>query len=194
MDLSEMLAELGNPGKRSTQSSVPKNDREEDRDMERAENRERVSTGTWLGTGIIGGIVAGIAMAMVAMVWMLLAGQGFWRPMDVIASILLGEDTINPGFQMVPELVGMAIHMMLSAVFGLVFAFVVAHTSWSSGAIVGAATAYGLLLWIVNVVIIDANFIPAGLSLAPTPLMIVVHLVYGLVLGLVLAPELSGGR
>ncbi len=154
----------------------------------------RVDTGTWAGTGIIGGIVAGIAMAMVAMVWMALAGQGFWKPMDVIASILLGKSAIQAGFQVVPELLGMMIHLVLSAAFGLVFAFVVARTSWSSGAIVGAALAYGLLLWIVNVVIIDTLFIPAGLSLAPTPLMVVVHLVYGLVLGLIAAPKLSKGR
>jgi hypothetical protein len=151
----------------------------------------RADTGRWAGMGIIGGVIAGIAMAMVAMVWTLLAGQGFWRPMDMIASILLGREAISGGFQMFPELVGMAIHMVLSAIFGLVFAAVVANTSWSSGVVVGVGLAYGLLLWIVNVLIIDAALIPAGLSLAPAPLMIVVHLVYGLVLGLVAAPKLS---
>ncbi len=150
--------------------------------------------GTWAGTGIIGGIIAGVAMAMVAMVWMMLAGAGFWKPMDLIASILLGKSAISAGFQMVPELVGMMIHLMLSAAFGLVFAFFVSRTSWSSGAITAAALAYGLLLWIVNVVIIDTLFIPAGLSLAPTPLMVAVHLVYGLVLGLVVEPKLSSNR
>ncbi len=146
---------------------------------------------TWVGAGIIGGIIAGIAMAMVAMVWMALAGQGFFKPMDLIASILLGKGAIQLGFQIVPEIVGMAIHMMLSAAFGFVFAFAVSRGSWPSGAIIGAALAYGLLLWIVNVVIIDANLIPAGLSLAPTPLVVVVHLVFGLVLGLIAAPKLS---
>jgi hypothetical protein len=160
----------------------------------RAYKDSRSDAGTWAGTGIVGGIIAGIAMAMVAMVWMALAGQGFWKPMDLIASILLGKGAINPGFQVVPELLGMMIHLALSALFGLVFAFVVAHTSWSSGAIIGAALAYGLLLWIVNVVIIDTLFIPAGLSLAPTIVLVVVHLVYGLVLGLVAAPKLSKDR
>ncbi len=154
-----------------------------------AESKERA--GTWAATGIVGGVVAGIAMAMVAMVWMMLAGAGFWKPMDLIASILLDKSAITGGFQVVPELLGMMIHLMLSAVFGLIFAAVAAQTSWSSGAIIAAALAYGLLLWIVNVVIIDTLFIPAGLSLAPTLLIVVVHLVYGLVLGLVTAPKLA---
>ncbi len=154
-------------------------------------DRGRIDTGTWAGTGIVAGIVAGIVMAMTAMVWMALAGQGFFRPLDAIASILLGRGAITPGFQMLPELVGMAIHLVLSAVFGLVFAFLAARTSLSKGAIIGAAVAYGLLLWVVNVVVIDTLFVPAGLSLAPTPLMIVVHVVYGLVLGLIAAPKLS---
>ncbi len=40
----------------------------------------RDDAGTWIGTGIVGGIIAGVAMAMVAMVWMMLAGAGFWKP------------------------------------------------------------------------------------------------------------------
>ncbi len=156
-----------------------------------AGSRERA--GAWAATGIVGGVVAGIAMAMVAMIWTMLAGAGFWRPMDLIASILLGKSAITGGFQLIPEFLGMVIHLMLSAVFGLIFAAVAARTSWSSGAIIGAGLAYGLLLWIVNVVIIDTLFIPAGLSLAPTLLMVVVHLVYGLVLGLIAAPKLSSG-
>lgn len=157
----------------------------------RADKNTHADAGTWAGTGIIGGVIAGVAMVTAAMVWMALVGQGFFKPLDVIASILMGKAAINPGFQVVPELVGIMIHLALSALFGLFFAFAVSRASWPSGAIIGAALAYGLLLWIVNVVIIDANFIPAGLSLAPTPLMIVVHLVFGLVLGLVTAPKLS---
>ncbi len=149
---------------------------------------------TWIGTGIAGGIIAGIVMAMVAMVWMALAGEGFFKPLSVIASILMGKSAISGSFALVPDLLGAVIHMVLSAVFGLVFAFVAAHAPWSSEQIIGTATVYGLVLWIVNVVIIDANFIPAGLSLAPTPLLIVVHLVYGIVLGLILTPKLSSSR
>ncbi len=133
-------------------------------------------------------------MAMVAMVWMALAGEGFFKPLSVIASILMGKSAISGSFALVPDLVGAMIHMVLSAVFGLVFAFVVARGYWRSGVIVGLAVAFGLLLWVVNVRIIDTYFIPAGLSLAPTPLMVVVHLVYGVVLGLILAPKLSSSR
>ncbi len=157
----------------------------------RAYKNTHADAGTWAGTGIIGGVLAGVAMVTAAMVWMALVGQGFFKPLDVIASILMGKAAINPGFQVVPELVGIMIHLALSTLFGFFFAFAVSRASWPSGAIIGAALAYGLLLWIVNVVIIDANFVPAGLSLAPTPLMIVVHLVFGLVLGLVAAPKLS---
>ena len=161
---------------------------------ERASTRAHADAGTWVATGILGGIVAGIAMAMVAMVWMALAGEGFWKPLSVIASILMGKGVISGSFELIPDLVGMMVHLLLSAVFGLAFTFVVRNIPWPSVGVIGAAIAYALLLWIVNVRVIDANLIPAGLSLAPTPLVIVVHLVYGVVLGLIVVPKLSNDR
>lgn len=149
-----------------------------------AHKRIRDGTGAWIGRGILGGTVAGIAMALVAMMWMGLTGEGFWKPLDMIASILLGKDTINPGFQAVPELVGATIHLVLSAFFGLVFAFFASRTPLPRGRIIRWAIVYGLWLWIVNL-FVGTLLIPAGLSLAPAPLIVVVHLVYGLVLGLV---------
>ena len=103
----------------------------------------------------------------------------------------MGKSAISGSFELIPDLVGMMLHLGLSALFGLAFAFVVRNIPWPGAAVVGVAIAYGLLLWIVNVRIIDANLIPAGLSLAPTPLLVVVHLVYGLVLGLIVVPKLS---
>lgn len=159
-----------------------------------AGDRARPDTGTWVATGIVGGIVAGVVMAMVAMVWMALVGEGFWKPLSVIASIFMGKSAISGSFELIPDLVGMMLHLGLSAIFGLAFAFFVRNIPWPSVAVIGVAIAYGLLLWIVNVRIIDANLIPAGLSLAPTPLLVVVHLVYGLVLGLIVVPKLSSSR
>ena len=128
-----------------------------------------------------------------AMVWAL-AAEGFWKPLSVIASILMGKSAISASFGLIPDLVGMMLHLGLSALFGLAFAFAVRNILRPGVAVIGVASAYGLLLWIVNVRIIDANLIPASLSLAPTPLLVVVHLVYGLVLGLVVVPKLSGSR
>lgn len=140
-----------------------------------------------MATGIVGGIVAGVVMAMVALVWMALVGEGFWKPLSVIASIFMGKSAISGSFELI-------LHLGLSAIFGLAFAFFVRNIQWPGVAVIGVAIAYGLLLWIVNVRIIDTTLIPAGLSLAPTPLVVVVHLVYGLVLGLIVVPKLSGSR
>lgn len=171
----------------------------ERRDIESGRANKDAPEGTpegkdrWIGTGILGGTVAGIAMTLVAMAWMALAGQGFWKPLDVIASALLGKSAINPGLQMVPELVGMTTRLALSALFGLVFSFFVSRTPLRAGGIIRAGIIYGLWLWIVDM-FVDTLLIPAGMSLAPAPLIVVVHLVYGLVLGLVAAPRPKTGK
>ncbi len=133
-------------------------------------------------------------MAMIAMFWTLVTGDGVFRPLNLIADAVLGDETISGGFQMDAALAGMMIHLAMSALFGLVFAGIVANTGWDSNVILVAGIAYGLLLWLVNVVLIDENLVPNGLSEASTPLVIVTHAVYGMVVGLVVAARFSDIR
>ncbi len=158
------------------------------------QSNHRANAEGWLAHGAIGGVVAGIFMAMTSMVWMWASQEGFFKPLNLIASIVMGEDAIAPGFQMTEAIVGMMLHLIMSTVFGVIFAWIIANTAWSSSTIVAIGIAYGLLLWIVNVVIINALFIPGGLSEAPVMLNIIVHTVYGLALGVSLAPRLTHVR
>ncbi len=103
--------------------------------------------------GIIGGIITGIIFAMAEMLGAyFIAGNPFVMPLKAIASVPLGSPP--------PEIatstaivVGLLTHVILAAIYGVVFAFIVASVEalrTSAMALIVAASIYGLLLWLVN--------------------------------------------
>jgi hypothetical protein len=156
-----------------------------------ATERQRANAQDWVAHGLIGGIGAGMMMAMAAMIWMWSTGDGFFQPLNIIASSIMGEGVVTGQFQIAPAIIGAMIHLVLSAVFGLLFSWLIAKTALPSGAIVAAGIAFGLALWVINVVVIDATFIPAGFDVMPLTLQVVSHVVYGFFIGLVTAPRFT---
>lgn len=118
--------------------------------------RRHTDTGWWLKQGAIGGVIAGVAFAMFEMLAtaLLNGAAAFFMPLRMIGAIALGPGALQPGYSLLTAgLVGMVIHMMLALVFGIVFALLVAYVpalASSPMALLAAASAYGLLLWLVN--------------------------------------------
>jgi len=118
--------------------------------------RGHTDTGWWLKQGAIGGVIAGVVIAMFEMLAtaLLNGAAAFFMPLRMIGAIALGPGALQPGYSLLTAgLVGMVIHMMLALVFGVVFALLVAYVpalASSSMALLAAASAYGLLLWLVN--------------------------------------------
>ena len=81
--------------------------------------------------GIAGGIVFGIMMGMMGMLTMI-AG-------------MMGSDS---------AVVGFIIHIMISIIFGLGFAFIPARFTTSFGLAAVAGVIYGIILWVVGPLII----------------------------------------
>lgn len=113
--------------------------------------------GRWLLHGLIGGIIAGVVFAAFEMmVAALLKGSmdAFWDPMRMIGAMVLGEAALEPTYALATAAItGFALHMMFSVAFGLVFAFIawaVPALGVSPAALVVGASAYGLLLWLLN--------------------------------------------
>ncbi len=80
-------------------------------------------------------------------------GMDAFMPPRMIAGIALGPSGMEPSTSLMTALiVAMVLHMMLSVVHGLIFAWVVSTIPAlrSSPAVIVATTFFGLLIWLVN--------------------------------------------
>ncbi len=98
--------------------------------------------------GALGGIVAGAAMALLEMMWSAAAGNGFWMPLQMIASVPLGRTPPEIALSTAIP-VGVGTHMAFSMMFGWVLA-AIRPLRESAPAVIVAASAFGLGLWIMN--------------------------------------------
>ncbi len=122
--------------------------------MATMETRQRADTGWWAKQGAIGGIIAGLVFAMFEMVMAALLNGAFFGPLRMIGAIVLGREALQPSYPLLTAIVvGLVVHMMLSAIYGIVFALIVAAVpalASSPAALIAAASVYGLVLWLVN--------------------------------------------
>jgi hypothetical protein len=137
--------------------------------------------------GLLAGLVAGLAMVplMMAMTTFMM-GMGPWPAAKMAWSLVAGKEVIRPGFEMGPVMGGMMVHLMLSAAFGLVFAWLasVVHVG-----LVGLGALYGFGLYVTNILIVPKVF--PGWAGHTFPMngmmhlgMALEHVFFGLVLGL----------
>lgn len=101
-------------------------------------------------------------------------------PLMMISTLIKGEGAMAAGTAS-PSL-GMLVHLVLSAVFGIAFA-VVAPSFRTNGTIAIAGTIYGGLLYVVNFLVVTPLAFPIFQN-ANQPFEVVVHLLFGLVLSL----------
>lgn len=140
--------------------------------------------------GIVAGVIAGISFAMFEMAVAAIMGNGFWTPLRMIAAIVLGQTVLMASSpQLVPVIVGAIVHMMLSAIYGMVFA-VVAHfvtiLRRDIPFLLVATTVFGLALWIVNFYAFSPALFP-WFGMSPPLVQFFAHtFFYGSMLGILL--------
>lgn len=111
-----------------------------------------------IGAGLIAGLV--FVMFEMVMVWLLM-GQSPWGPPRMMAAMLLGRDVLPPpaDFAMTPVMVAMAIHLPLSALYGLVIGWMVHRMDMGLALLAGAA--FGLIaVYFVNFYLVAPTFFP----------------------------------
>lgn len=139
------------------------------------------------GEGAVGGVLGGLAMGVFAMVVAAVMGQGFWAPLKMIAATFYGEGAMaQPGFAAGPVLVGLTIHMVVSAVYGGIYG-AIGRVGWSTAAVIGWALAFGLAIWALADWVILPVFNPMMSAQAQPILFALEHAIFGLVLGWYLA-------
>ena len=132
--------------------------------------------------GALAGLAGGIVMAIVAMMITGGMGMGLFAMPAMIAGLVLGTAAAMSGGAMV-VIVGLMLHMMLSAMFGVVFVTLV---NYATHEFVWTGLIFGLALWVFNFYVIGA-FIPAAHMMAqqePAWLAIMTHAVFGISTGL----------
>ena len=104
--------------------------------------------------GAIAGIIAGISFAMFEMMAAWLMKGDFFGPLRMIGAMMLGEKALSPPYSlMTAGMVGMAIHMMLSLIYGVMFGALITYIpslAFSPARLIGSAAVFGVVLWLVN--------------------------------------------
>jgi hypothetical protein len=145
-----------------------------------------------LEAGAVSGLVGGVAMALFATIYAAWAGLGFWTPVEAIAQTVLGQSIVGAS----AVIVGIAIHVALSMVFGVLFSLITPRD------VIGApAIAFGMFAGLAILVMMDLVVLPLVSPTTRSHLMwgswphalpvwvaFTIHLIYGL--GLSLAPML----
>lgn len=156
--------------------------------------------------GAVGGMIAGAAMAMVAMVASVTyQHHGFFTPLFHISALLGSPDAMMTSvakamagqrfwFSFGPALLGMVIHMMTGAMFGVAYAFVALRIPKSLTLVSGMV--YGVVVFAVAAFVglpIAGKVTDTGSVISDMPKMVgwatfvFEHLVFGMTLALVLA-------
>jgi hypothetical protein len=153
--------------------------------------------GRTLARGAIGGIIAGAVFIGITM-WFAAtqappqAMEPYLNPFRLISTEIVGPMAMQTGEVSVG--LGIAIHVVQSALFGMLFALVVPSLK-SNGMIALAGTAYGLALFLVNFVIL-AQVVPQFRAFQNTnyPFEFFAHIVYGTLLSFFFYREVGAQR
>lgn len=119
---------------------------------------DRYPTWQLLLHGINAGLTAGLVFILVQMVINLALNRSFFEPLRLMSTLGLGLEALDPGYSIVTaSMIGLFIHLAVSAIFGIIFVFLITVSGQitvptEKHLIYG--TVYGLILWVVNYVII----------------------------------------
>ena len=114
-----------------------------------------VATKFGFGPAVAAGVFGGILFAVFEMTAaaVLMGADAFFMPLRMIAAMVLGAGALDPGYSIfVAGVSGLAVHILLSIVFALIFAILAAMASPDAGTntLALGSIAYGIGLWLVN--------------------------------------------
>jgi uncharacterized membrane protein YagU involved in acid resistance len=146
--------------------------------MARTSRQAREALPGRLLRGVIGGVAAGMVFAGVTMWFAQSTGGSAAMPLHMISTVVHGDEAMQAGTT--NAALGAVVHLLLSALFGIVFALVVPRFR-TNGTVAIAGTLYGLLLYVVNFVILAPLAFPAFRG-ANQPFEVFAHIVFGTLL------------
>lgn len=143
-----------------------------------------------LPAGVVGGVAAGLVFGGLATAVAPLLGGTPGDPWQAAASVFLWRQAVAGPATFGVLLAGVACHLAIAAFYGMVWGLAVGklpvevRDDWGFHA--GAATAYGVLVYVVNVQLVGRLLYPWMPATAPFAQLLLHGLAYGLPLGLYL--------
>jgi hypothetical protein len=167
----------------------------------RESSAARSGLGTWVGIGALVGVLAGLVFALFQVI---MAAAGLGPPVSELLEMVEGV-TIGGGSGSIsapgiaaPELaIAGLTHLVLSAIYGAVFGAVASKVGALRNnrvALIGAATVFGLLIWIVNFYVIAPVAFPWFAQTNAVVQFFAHTLFYGTMLGLMLEVTMIPAR
>ncbi len=138
------------------------------------------------------GIVAGVGGGVLMGIWLMLVtaagGMGFLAPLKLIAATFYGQNAMTGGG--VVALAGLVLHVIVSLVFGVIFAVLIIRAAPAIGPSWGSAILYGAVTWALMTFVVLPVVDPLMRSTVATmPLAwFAAHILYGV--GLAYTPIL----
>lgn len=146
------------------------------------DQRDTRSWGGIAARGVVGGIAAGGLFLAVTMWFATSVGDPAKGPLLMMSTIVKGDEAMMAGTASVGA--GLAVHLVLSAAFGVLFAAVASRLK-TAGAVVAAGAAYGGALYLLNFKVLSPALFTT-FEMANQPFELVVHVAFGLLLSLAL--------
>lgn len=140
---------------------------------------QRATTSVWAGQGALGGLIAGMVMAMVAMLYTLIAQGDLLAPLKQMGATFFPTDSGSPA----SLVAGLVLHMMMSIAFGVVFALIAKDRIGGFGRLALAGMVFIAVEWaIARFVVLPAVDRPLVETFGASG-GILAHLMFGIVLG-----------
>jgi hypothetical protein len=137
--------------------------------------------------GALAGLGSGLVMTLIGALLTHALDQDRWLQLKVIASVALGPAVATQlGVVAGPIIIGALIQLGLAALLGALFELAMRQIARRPSAYVLAEVAgpvYGLLIWLITFFVVIPILVPVLLQIY-APALLIQHLVYGAVIGL----------
>lgn len=136
------------------------------------------------------GLIAGVIFEMMEMFGSAVTSGSPLEPLRMSASIVLGRDALDSHLG-TTYLLGFVVHLLLSALFGLIYLEIDAGLPTDAheryGVQLGLGVVYRMLLWLINVELVAQTLFPWFLTPPPVVQLLLYALFFGAPLGVMFA-------
>lgn len=140
-----------------------------------------------LGGGLIAGLVAGVLLSIGMLIMTASAGGDIWTAMKGAGTPFLGERAQQPGFDALAVTVGVACHLGISMIWGVLFGALFYGIGRPATVFMGAS--WGVVVWLVMYyVVLPVVGLGAITEKTPIAQAILSHVAFGVAVALAFLP------
>lgn len=139
----------------------------------------------------VAGVAAAVTFLLFSMLWYFVKGEGFFKPLNLVAHVFDRGAPLNGRFSITALVVGIASVTVAAWIALVPFTVVAAGEGMHPLVFIGAAAIYANVIWIFGHYLFWAGIDPVGAKLFSAGVSWVGHMLAGAVAGLVLYPVMK---